>query len=185
MSTECCCDHCHNRLRFLTSIGGPDTPDCPKVASKWDNCMQIISGRDKMFAFKVNPDTKVMNIASKCCKTFLLGRQPEYDASCVTVQAEHAIYCNLEEGSIEPHARFFTNQWSRERLSKYKPMVGIWVNEAGSITGENGWEEIFKNQVENMRKAIPDDAVGISFEELWNELSKEGVVIASEENKKS
>jgi hypothetical protein len=64
-------------------------------------------------------------------------------------------------------------------------MVGIWINEAGSITVENGWEEIFKNQVENMQRAIPDDAVGISFEELWNELSKEGVVIASEENKKS
>lgn len=134
-----------------------------------------------MFAYKVvNPQTKVMNIASKCCRTFLLGRQPEYDANCVTVQAEHAVYCNVAEGSIKPRARFFTNQWSKERLSKYKPLVGIWVDESGSITGEEGWEDTFKDQVESMQRAIPTDANGVSFQDIWDEISKGGISIASE-----
>ena len=91
VSTECCCNHCHNRLQYLASLGGPAPPDSPLVASKWENCMQIVSGEENLFAYKVNPNTKVMNIASKCCKTFLLGRQPEYDANCVTTQAEAAV----------------------------------------------------------------------------------------------
>lgn len=49
-------------------------------------------GRDKMFAYKMNPHTMVVNIASSCCHTFLLVRNPEYDKSCVTTSDDFPVF---------------------------------------------------------------------------------------------
>ena len=188
VSTECCCNHCHNRLKYLANLGGPPVPDAPLVASKWENRIEIISGRSNLFAYRLNSTTKVTNIASTCCKTFLLGRQPEYDANCVTTQREAAVYCNLKEGAIVPYARFFANQWNKERLSKYEPMIAIWVDESadGSIVGEEGWEELFNAHIESINRDIPDDAVGISFEEILDDvIGQDNIIIVSEEQRET
>ena len=84
----------------------------------------------------------------------------------------------MKDGSIRAHARFFANQWSKDRLSKYSSLTGIWVDDSGSITGEDGWEDIFKAQVDAMQRPISDSAEGISFEEIWHEISEKGVTIA-------
>ena len=186
VSTECCCNHCRERLEYLARMGGPSVPDRPLIASKWDNCIEIISGGDLLFAYRLNPKTKVTNVASTCCKCFLLGRQPEYDACCVTTQAETAIYCNLTEGSIKPYARFFSNQWSQERIQQCeRKLIGIWVDEnTGDITGEEGYKELFEAHIEKINRPIPDDAVGITFEAIVEQLGKNNVVIVSDEEKK-
>lgn len=133
--------------------------------------MQIISGKDNLFAYRLNDTTEVTNIASSCCNTFLLGRHSGYDANCVTAQQEAAVYCNTTEGAIVPYARFFTNQWSKEKLSQYKPMIGIWVDEStGDIVGEDGYKELFQAHIESVQRGIPNDAVGITFDDILKDI---------------
>jgi len=114
----------------------------------------------------------------------VLARQ-EYDANCVTTQAESVVYCNVTEGSIAPYARFFTNQWDGDRLSKYKPMIGIWVDEStGEITGEEGWKPLFQNHLENIQREITPGATGVSFDDILDEIGRDNVIILSNERSK-
>jgi hypothetical protein len=187
VSTECCCNHCRQRLEYLARLGGPSVPDAPLVASKWPNCIEIISGEDLLFAYRLNPTTKLINIASSCCYTFLLGRHAEYDTNCVTTQAETAVYCDLTEGSIQPYARFFSNQWSPERIQKCeRKLIGIWVDETtGEIVGEKGYKELFEAHIESVSRPIPSDAVGATFDDILEKLGRENIVIVSSDERKS
>ena len=187
VSTECCCNHCRERLEYLARLGGPSVPDTPLVASKWPDCIEIISGEDLLFAYKLNANTKVHNIASSCCHTFLLGRHAEYDANCVTTQAsETAVYCNLTEGSIQPYARFFSNQWSPDRIQKCeRKLIGIWVDEStGEIVGEDGYKDLFEAHIESISRPVSPDAVGVKFDDIMEKLGKDNIIIVSDDEKK-
>ena len=184
ISTECCCNHCFQRVKYLEELGGPTVPDKPLLASKWDNKIEIVKGQNELFAYKLSPETLVTNIASNCCKTFLLGRHSGYDGNCVTTSSNFPIFHNVEkEENMIPSSRWFVNQWSSERLAKYpSKLVGIWVNDDdGSIVGEEGWEEIFKIHQAKMQAEIPttddddDDGVeGLSFDEILDTIIGKG-----------
>ena len=106
----------------------------------------------------------VVNIASTCCHTFLLGRHAGYDAQCVTTSSDFPVFDNAELKA--PNSRWFANQWDSERLSKLNPLVAIWVQEDGSLTGEDGWEVIYQDMKANMEREIPENAEGETFDEL-------------------
>ena len=181
VTNECCCNHCFARVQYLESLGGPQIdPNKPLSTSKWDNKIQVLAGRDKLCVYKMTPQTLVVNIASTCCHTLLLGRHSGYDANCVTTCNAVAVIANAEQQT--PNSRWFANQWDPERLSKLQPLVAIWVNEDdGSLTGEDGWEEIYRAMKASMEKEIPDDAEGETFDGIVNSIcSRDKIKIVSE-----
>jgi hypothetical protein len=163
-------------------MGGPAVPDRPLLNSKWDNRVTILRGSDLLFAYRMTPDSGVLNVASQCCHTFLLGRHDGYDANCVTTASDFVTFHHDKK----PTSRWFANQWERERLERYEPLVGIWVDENGTVTGDEGWEKIFQEHVEVMQREIPKEAIGISFDEIVQGIVARGVpiVIVSRKNQR-
>jgi len=155
VSTECCCDHCFARVKYLVGRGGPSIPSInkPLVNSKWDNAFVVEKGRELLFAYKMTKETGVYNIASTCCFTFLFGRNDQYDANCVTTCDCFPLFDDSFE-KIEASSRWFSNQWSSERLSKLPNLIGIWVNDDGSLLGDNGWESVFAKMQSAMNSDI-------------------------------
>jgi hypothetical protein len=135
-----------------------------------------------MYVYKLNSETLLTNIASTCCHTFLLGRHPVYDGNCVTTSSDFPIFENAEDIVLVPSSRWHSNQWDKERLSKYEPLVGIWVQEEdGSLVGEDGWEDVFKVHIEKMQREIPDCAEGETFDEIIDSIGRNKIIIASDE----
>jgi hypothetical protein len=97
------------------------------------------------------------------------------------------VYCDLTEGSIQPYARFFSNQWSPERIQKCeRKLIGIWVDETtGEIVGEKGYKELFEAHIESVSRPIPSDAVGATFDDILEKLGRENIVIVSSDERKS
>jgi len=188
VTTECCCDHCLARVRFLEGKGGPKIPTDhegdprPLLASKWDNRFQVVRGRDKLFVYKMNPGTMVVNVASSCCHTFMLGRHPGYDANCVTTSDDFPVY-DVETELIAPTSRWFANQWDPERLARFDPLPALWVvaDDDMALTGVEGWEAVYEAQTASMERDIPQGATGETFDDLVHSLG-DNVLIASEEN---
>jgi hypothetical protein len=196
ISTECCCDHCLARVRYLEDLGGPSLPPCnknqPLVSTKWDNLFVVEKGRDQLFAYKLSRDTLVTNVASKCCYTFLLGRHSEYDANCVTTCDAFPTFTN-DYVRLPPSSRWYANQWDPTRLANLEPLTGIWVvcNDAdgtSSITGDEGWQEVLEAQQKVMEADIVppsldghghDPARWESFDQLVNAIGRESVQIVS------
>jgi hypothetical protein len=179
ISTECCCNHCFARVEYLHSLGGPKVPSRPLLASKWDNKIRVIKGREHLYVYKLTEKTLVINIASSCCNTFLLGRHAGYDANCVTTSSDFPIWKNADT-PFQVSSRWFSNQWTAERLQQYSSLIGIWVNESdNSITGDKGWEEVFEKHMEKMNSRIPMDAVGESFDQIVASIGHENVIITS------
>jgi hypothetical protein len=183
VSTECCCNHCFARVKYLEDLGGPKVPSKPLLASKWDNKVKIISGRDKLQVYKMTSETMVTNISSTCCHTFLLGRHPGYDANCVTTSSDFPVFKDAE--NIVAASRWYPNQWDKDRLSKYDDddkLIGIWVQEEdGSIVGEDGWEDVFKAQIESMEREIPEGAEGQTFDQIIDSVGRDNIKIVSGE----
>jgi hypothetical protein len=170
VSTECCCNSCFRRVKCLQDLGGPPVEmDKPIVCIKWDNRVIVEQGSDHLMAYKLTPDTKMVNIASSCCHTFLLGRNAEYDAHCFTTNQGPPVY-NQHYVEIPPSSRWFSSQWSQERLDKLEPLIGIWVDGDGNLTGEDGWEPVFEKQMQAMNAAIPSDSKGETFEQVLESL---------------
>lgn len=181
VSTECCCNHCFARVAYLERLGGPSVPGKkPLLNSKWDNRITVVKGRDSLFAYKLTPETQVLNIATTCCHTFLLGRHSGYDANCVTTCSDFPVWTN-KGGPFVASSRWFSNQWEPEVLNQFPKLVGIWVNEEdGSIQGETGWEEVFQEQVECMQREIQQDATGESFENILDAIGRDNIVIVND-----
>lgn len=180
VSTECCCNHCFARVKYLEQLGGSSVPTkVPLLNSKWDNRITVVKGRDILFAYKLTPMSEVLNIASTCCHTFLLGRHPGYDANCVTTCSDFPIWTN-RDGPFIASSRWFSNQWQPELLNKIPKLVGIWVNqEDGSIQGEPGWEEVFQIQVECMQREIRHDATGESFDDVLDAIGRDKIIVVN------
>lgn len=179
VTTECCCNHCFSRVQYLQKLGGPKVSSKPLLASKWDNKVRVIKGRENLHIYKLTEHTQVINIASSCCYTFLLGRHPGYDTNCVTTSSDFPIWKNADR-PFSASSRWFSNQWTSERLKHYPPLIGIWVNELdNSITGEKGWEAVFKTHMEMMDQRIPMNAVGETFDEIVESIGHEKVIITS------
>jgi hypothetical protein len=156
VSTECCCDSCFNRAMFLSERRGGtciDDKNTPIVCMKWDNRVTIVQGREYMFVYKLTPQTNVFNIASSCCYTFLLGRNDDYDAHCLTTNEVGPIWGGHYE-RIEPSSRWFVNQWSDTQRAKLKPLMGIWVDAEGNLDGEDGWKSVFEEHFAAMNAPI-------------------------------
>jgi hypothetical protein len=151
-------------------MGGPPVhPDQPIGNLKWDNRVVVEQGRDHLMAYKLSPETKVFNIASACCHTFLLGRNAEYDAHCVTTNQDTPVYdSNYEE--VAPSSRWFSNQWSREKKESLPPLVGIWVGEDGNWMGDDGWEPVLEKHMEAMNAPLPPNADGETFDQVLGSL---------------
>ena len=180
VTTECCCNHCFSRVGYLETLGGPKIPssDKPLLASKWDNKVKITeSGRDKLYAYKMTPETGVINIASTCCHTFLLGRHSGYDANCVPTSDDFSIFSRNSK-RMASSSRWFSNQWDKDRLSKLDYIPGIWVNEKdGSLSGDQGWEPIFEAHKAAMESDISQGAEGESFEEIIDSIGRDKIKI--------
>ena len=167
VSTECCCDSCFDRVQFLEDRGGPSVnKDMPIINMKWDNWVEVVKGRDQLWAYKLAPETHVLNIASKCCHTFLLGRNDDYDANCLTTNESAPLYGKSYQ-RIPPSSRWWVNQWSQEQRAKLMPLVGIWVNEQGNLAGDEGWKPVFDKQVAAMNAPITiQNGAGETFEQV-------------------
>ncbi|CAB9506922.1 expressed unknown protein [Seminavis robusta] len=183
VSTECCCDSCFNRVGFLAdrrrrgSSSPEDTSNSgkPIVNMKWDNRVTIVRGRDQLFAYKLTPETKVFNIATKCCHSFLFGRNDTYDAHCLTTNEADLVWGDQYQ-RIQPSSRWFVNQWTDARRATLEPLMGIWVDSEGNLDGEKGWEAVFENHLAAMNAPILKDAVGETFDEILQSLGRIEIV---------
>jgi hypothetical protein len=165
----------------LEKLGGPKIPsnDQPLVNTKWDNKVVVVKGQDQLFAYKVSPETLVVNIASSCCHTFLLGRNNMYDANCVTTGDDFGVFSE-NATRLDPASRWFSNQWDSERLSKLKPVTGIWVNEKdGSLVGEDGWEKVLEAHMTAMQSDILPGVEGDTFDQLIESVGVDNIKIVS------
>ncbi len=179
VSTECCCNHCFARVQYLAGLGGPSVPEKPLLNSKWDNRVSIVNGGDCLYAFKLTHETQVINIASTCCHTFLLGRHSGYDANCVTTCSDFPIWNNVDL-PFDASSRWFSNQWEPERLARYSSLVGIWVDESdGSIHGDTGWEEVLEKHMECMHREIQQDSQGETFDKLLDSIGRDKIVVVN------
>lgn len=184
LSTECCCNHCYVRTRYLERLGGPSVPTRPLLTSKWEDRVTIIKGRDYLFCYKVTPKTLVYNVASSCCYTFLLGRHSVYDAQCVTTSTDFPIWKNADL-PFRASSRWFSNQWGTERLAQYPPLTGIWVKEIdGSITGDPGWESVVERHMATINQEISEDvSSGETFDSIVESIGRDHIIIIPEEQK--
>lgn len=110
-----------------------------------------------------------MNIYATCCHTFLLGRNATYDANCVTVVNDCVVFHTSTNDCNTATSRWFTNQWDSKLLSKFPPLVGIWVDESdGTLLGEDGWEQVFEKMKDDMERDIPqiEDSSYQTFDEI-------------------
>lgn len=179
VSTECCCNHCYARVEYLHTLGGPKVPSKPLLASKWDNKVTVIRGRENLYVYKLTKKTLVFNVASSCCNTFLLGRHAGYDANCVTTSSDFPKWKNADT-PFPATSRWFSNQWTSERLKQYQPLIGIWVDESdNSITGDKGWEAVFDKHLESMNREVSKDAVGETFDQIVASIGLENVITVS------
>lgn len=181
VTTECCCNHCFARVRHLEELGGPKilSNDKPLLNTKWDNKLIVEKGREKLFAYKMTPKTMVLNIASSCCHTFLLGRNSVYDANCVTTGDDFPAFSDNTK-TLRPSSRWFSNQWGSERLSKLDYVIGIWVNEKdGSLVGEDGWEKVLAVHMTAMQSDIRPHATGETFEQIIESIGVDNIKIVS------
>lgn len=81
---------------------------------------------------------------------------------------------------LQPSSRWFANQWDKKRLEPYDKLVGIWVNEDdGSITGEDGYEQVLEDHMVCMNREIsPSDAlIGETFEELLDTIGNIRIIV--------
>ena len=176
VSTECCCNSCFRRVQVLQQMGGPPVnPAKPIVNLKWDNRVVVEQGKDSLMAYRLSPKTKVYNIASSCCHTFLLGRNSEYDANCLTTNQDSPIYDD-HYVEIPPSSRWFSNQWTQGQKERLDPLVGIWVSEDGNLTGEEGWGSVFEEHKRAMDAPIGPNAKGETFDELIGSLDPPKIV---------
>lgn len=173
--TECCCNHCYARLAYLEQKGGPAIPLQPILTSKWDNCIQVVSGRNLLGAFQTISDSNVMNIYAKCCHSFLLGRNAIYDANCVTVVNECVVFENeTQQDYNTATSRWFINQWDSSILSKFPPLIGIWMNEHDDkLVGDDGWEQVFCKMKANMEREIPENALHDDLYQTFDDLLRD------------
>lgn len=205
VSTECCCNHCFDRVQYLERLGGPCVDmKKPVLATKWDNKVKILSGEECLFAYKLTSTTLVTNIASRCCHTFLLGRHSGYDANCVTTSSDFPIFENVartndddddDQSFFIPSSRWFSNQWDEQRMKRIKEndpynLIGIWVNESdGKLDGEDGWQTVLKKHMECIQRPIVDDdddddneVKGKSFDEIIDQyIGRNNIIIVSEQ----
>lgn len=146
-----------------------------------------------MFAYKLTSHSNVLNIASSCCYTFLLGRNDEYDANCVTTtivdedddDGVGPVWGEKYE-FIEPSSRWFINQWSDEQRAKLlqrKSMVDIWFDADGTMNGSTGWNTTFERHVAAMNAPIElgyAAKTGETFDQILQ--SCNGTVVVVSEN---
>jgi hypothetical protein len=178
VSTECCCDHCFARVQCLEALGGPNvSTNEPLLASKWDDKVTILEGREHLFVYKMNRTTQVTNIAASCCHTFILGKHSVYDANCVTTSSDFPIFSNQE--NMESSTRWFSNQWGPERLSKCQQLIGIWVKDDGTIAGEEGFEDVLKAHLASTERPISKGAEGESLQEIVASIGTDTIRIMS------
>lgn len=162
----------------LQEMGGPAVnQDKPIINMKWDNRVTIEQGRDHLMVYKLSPETKVFNVASSCCHTFLLGRNAEYDANCLTTNQQSPVY-DKDYVEIPPSSRWFSNQWPTA-INPLQPLVGIWVGEDGNLIGEDGWEAVFEAHMQVMNAPTPSTAKGETFDQLLGSLDPPKIIPAA------
>jgi hypothetical protein len=91
----------------------------------------------------------------------------------------------IESRSLTASLRWFSNQWGPERLAEYPRLVGIWVQENGSISGETDWEEVFAKHMECMQREIAEGISGETFDSIVDSRGRDNVVVVSETSKSS
>lgn len=168
-----------------------DRPFPPNLFSPRNGIIEYPLSRVESVCLLINShptDTQVLNIATTCCHTFLLGRHSVYDSNCVTTSSDFPTWRNT--ANVLPFlasSRWFSNQWETERLAQYPPLVGIWVREGdGSITGEQGWEEVFAKHMEGLQREIAEDAPGETFDAIVDSIlgrDNSKVIVVSEASK--
>ena len=101
-----------------------------------------------------------MNIYACCCHTFLLGQNNVYDANCVTVVDDCVVFDENHHQDHSATSRWFTNQWDPNLVSKFPPLLGIWVHDDGSLLGQEGWEQVYAKMKADMERELPENADG-------------------------
>lgn len=187
ITTECCCNHCFARVMCLEERGGPKVlKDRPLINTKWDNLMTIScsnkSVKENLRAYKMrDANCGVTNIASSCCNTFLLGRNPAYDTHVVTTMDDFVIFSSNYE-KVPPSSRWFVNQWSSERISHLPHLPGLWVSNDGNVTGEDDeWEQTFQAQLDATGKEPPKKSEEgmITFDDVLDLIGRDQIEIVS------
>lgn len=145
-------------------------PSHPLRVKTLDNHLVFVQGKDKLQLYKTTKDTLLINMASTCCNTYLIGRHSGYHYSgSLATMADFCKYQNLDDSS-QPTSRWFTNKWTPERLSQYEKLPALWVNEEdGSLEADfEGWQEVFQAQVAALQVPVPEDAhaPGETFEDV-------------------
>jgi hypothetical protein len=141
-----------------------------------DNKFDVVKGRDDLYLYKLSKDSNVINVASKCCNTYLLCRHSQYHVSSVGTSPESATITGADKQ--KPVGRFNSNLLDEDELSKIERIPGLWLNKDGSgFTGDVGWEEALGAYLSGNRGDIPDGAKGETFDELVDYIGQETIVV--------
>lgn len=189
---ECCCHDCRLRLTYLEEQGGPSVTisNKPMTVYTLDNKMVAQQGKDKLYLYKLSPETKLINMASTCCQTFLMARHPDYHGSgTVATAPKVSIITNisLDDDFQKPMARWFTNMWSDHELEGLEEVPHLWVTEEGGIMGNiDNFMDIFQAQNAAIQAPVPnDDKSGETFEELVKFIGSDNIVVVVSRNDKT
>jgi hypothetical protein len=60
----------------------------------------------------------------------------------------------------------------------FDKLVGIWVQEDGSLTGEDGWEKVVQEHLESIQREIPKGVEGETFDEIVDSIGRENIIVS-------
>jgi hypothetical protein len=123
-----------------------------------------------MKMYKLNHATLLINIASTCCHTYLVGRHSAYHGNAVMTMADAPVFTGLDD-SRNKSLRWFVRDWDPDKLSVLPKMTTMWIQEDGTPMGDcDGWEAIFQGDVASLQAPILEGTEGESFDELVESL---------------
>lgn len=160
----CACDDCQRRLQYLADQGGSplDTTNAIEVAN-FEGQIKFEKGRDQLEFFRLRDETNMINVASKCCHSFLCARNTDFHGNAVATLPQYAIVNHADKALAFLSFRKF---WPTSTLET-KGILEIWRTADGGFDGTEGFMDALGAVMEADAAAMSEKIDGaITFDEL-------------------
>jgi hypothetical protein len=172
-AVECCDKQSYNNLKFLAQMGDYELPEkFPVLVYFFDNKLVVVKGIENLSFFKLIVESNLVNMYSSCCHTFLMSRNPAFAHSTVSVHGDRSYLSNVVHQ--KPTLRFFPDQLSEDdRTQLVHRIPGVWKDTKDRFRGDcDGWEEVYREFLENVAAPIAENQEGLPIEEILQENSE-------------
>mmetsp|Transcript_91377 Transcript_91377/g.263758 ORF Transcript_91377/g.263758 Transcript_91377/m.263758 type:complete len:202 (-) Transcript_91377:475-1080(-) len=166
----CCCDDCQRRVEHLTTKGGTafDTSRPVEVAN-FEGQVKLLDPQVKnlLYVFKLRDETNMVNVASKCCYSFLCARNTDFHGNAIATFPQYAIVNDAEEISKPYEFLSFPGFWKHGDLRKDLPQFWKDGTKEGGFDGTGDFMTALGTAMGANAAPMTETVEGaISFDEL-------------------